>query len=49
MIYPRLKLKSEVFANVVDGQATTDFTMEHEDEARKQIKQNMEDKKNNGK
>jgi hypothetical protein len=34
MIYPRLKLKSEVFANVVDGKATTDFHIEHEDEAR---------------
>jgi hypothetical protein len=34
MIYPRLKLKSEVFASVVDGKGTTDFHIEHQDEAR---------------
>ena len=31
MIYPRLKLKSEVFASVLDG-AETDFKIENEDE-----------------
>jgi len=30
MIYPRLKLKSEVFANVLDGKKT-EFTIENED------------------
>ncbi len=48
MIYPRLKLKSEVFANVVDGKATTDFHIEHEDEARNQIKKSLEEKRDNG-
>jgi hypothetical protein len=31
MIYPRLKLKSEVFANILDGQAT-DFKIEGDKE-----------------
>lgn len=31
MIYPRLKLKSEVFANVLDGKRT-EFTIDNEDE-----------------
>ncbi len=48
MIYPRLKLKSEVFANVVDGKTTTDFHIEHEDEARNQIKKSLEEKRDNG-
>jgi|LauGreDrversion4_2_1035121.scaffolds.fasta_scaffold176070_2 hypothetical protein len=30
MIYPRLKLKSEVFANVLDGKQT-EFTIDNED------------------
>jgi len=34
MIYPRLKLKSEVFASVLDG-AETDFKIENEDEENK--------------
>lgn len=29
MIYPRLKLKSEVFANIVDG-TSTDFQLQNE-------------------
>ena len=33
MIYPRLKLKSEVTANVVDGKGT-DFSFDNRDEAR---------------
>ena len=48
MIYPRLKLKSEVFASVVDGKSSTDFHIEHEDEARRQIKKTLEDKRDNG-
>ena len=32
MIYPRLKLKSEVFANVLDGKQT-EFQIENEDNA----------------
>ena len=48
MIYPRLKLKSEVFANVVDGKGT-DFRIENEDEARQQIQRKFEERKNNGK
>ena len=36
MIYPRLKLKSEVFANVVDGKGT-DFRIDNIDEARDSI------------
>ena len=31
MIYPRLKLKSEVFANVLDGKQT-EFKMDNEDD-----------------
>ena len=31
MIYPRLKLKSEVFANVLDGKQT-EFKIDNEDE-----------------
>ena len=31
MIYPRLKLKSEVFATILDGKQT-EFTIENEDE-----------------
>ena len=34
MIYPRLKLKSEVFANVLDGKKT-EFTIENEDDMEK--------------
>lgn len=30
MIYPRLKLKSEVFANILDG-ARTEFVLENDD------------------
>ena len=30
MIYPRLKLKSEVFASILDGKET-DFTIENEE------------------
>ena len=48
MIYLRLNLKSEVFTQCEDGKATTDFHIEHEDEARKQIKKSIEDKRNNG-
>eukprot|EP00347_Sterkiella_histriomuscorum_P021164 403335006 len=48
MIYPRLKLKSEVFANVVDGKGT-DFRIDNEDEAREYINKQIQDKKNNGK
>jgi hypothetical protein len=31
LIYPRLKLKSEVFANVLDGK-TTEFRIENDEE-----------------
>ncbi|CDW72220.1 snf2 family n-terminal domain containing protein [Stylonychia lemnae] len=48
MIYPRLKLKSEVFANVVDGKGT-DFRIDNEDEAREQINKQIQEKKNNTK
>lgn len=48
MIYPRLKLKSEVFANVVDGKATTDFHIEHDDEARRQLRKSIEERRQNG-
>lgn len=41
MIYPRLKLKSEVFANVLDGQKT-EFTIENEDDMEKLGKEGME-------
>lgn len=41
MIYPRLKLKSEVFANVLDGQKT-EFTIENEDDMEKLGKDGME-------
>lgn len=34
MIYPRLKLKSEVFANVLDGKQT-EFKIDNEDEEAK--------------
>jgi hypothetical protein len=34
MIYPRLKLKSEVFANVLDG-SKTEFKIENEDDMEK--------------
>jgi hypothetical protein len=32
MIYPRLKLKSEVFSSVLDGTAVPDFKIENERE-----------------
>jgi len=38
LIYPRLKLKSEVFANVLDGK-TTEFRIEN-DEEKKQDEEN---------
>lgn len=41
MIYPRLKLKSEVFANVLDGKKT-EFTIENEDDMEKLGKDGME-------
>ena len=41
MIYPRLKLKSEVFANVLDG-GTTEFTVENEDDMEKLGAKGME-------
>ena len=34
MIYPRLKLKSEVFASVLDGKGT-DFRVENDDDETK--------------
>jgi SNF2 family DNA or RNA helicase len=36
MIYPRLKLKSEVFANVLDGKKT-DFRVENDDDETKDL------------
>ena len=41
MIYPRLKLKSEVFANVLDG-SKTEFTIENEDDMEKLGDKGME-------
>ena len=41
MIYPRLKLKSEVFANVLDGKQT-EFRIENEDEQEKPTQQAAE-------
>jgi len=32
MIYPRLKLKSEVFSSVLDGATRGEFRIENEDE-----------------
>jgi hypothetical protein len=32
MIYPRLKLKSEVFSSVLDGKTVGDFRIENEDD-----------------
>ena len=40
MIYPRLKLKSEVFANVLDG-TRTEFTIENEDDLEKMGEKGM--------
>lgn len=41
MIYPRLKLKSEVFANVLDGK-NTEFTIENEDDMERLGERGME-------
>jgi hypothetical protein len=41
MIYPRLKLKSEVFANVLDGK-NTEFTIENEDDMERLGNKGME-------
>jgi hypothetical protein len=38
MIYPRLKLKSEVFANVLDGKQT-EFKIENEDDPEQMLEQ----------
>jgi hypothetical protein len=32
MIYPRLKLKSEVFSSVLDGSSIGEFRIDNEDE-----------------
>ena len=42
MIYPRLKLKSEVFANVLDGKKT-EFVVENEDDMEKYGEQGVEE------
>ena len=42
MIYPRLKLKSEVFANVLDGQKT-EFVVENEDDMEKYGEKGVEE------
>ena len=42
MIYPRLKLKSEVFANVLDG-SKTEFTIENEDDMERLGDKGMEE------
>lgn len=41
MIYPRLKLKSEVFANVLDGKKT-EFTVVGEEEQETKVGDNEE-------
>lgn len=41
MIYPRLKLKSEVFANVLDGKQT-EFKIENEDDPEQMLEQEMQ-------
>ena len=44
MIYPRLKLKSEVFANILDGKKT-EFTIENDEEVPEQEEPSEEDQK----
>jgi hypothetical protein len=42
MIYPRLKLKSEVFANVLDGKQT-EFKIDNEEEEKQQFVEAIND------
>ena len=49
MIYPRLKLKSEVFSSVLDGASKGDFRIENEDErTNAQLNMAIQAKKDNG-
>jgi len=49
MIYPRLKLKSEVFSSVLDGTTRGEFRIENEDErTSNQLNRAQELQKENG-
>ena len=49
MIYPRLKLKSEVFSSVLDGATVGEFRIDNEDDKTDaQLNQKIKDKKENG-
>ena len=49
MIYPRLKLKSEVFSTVLDGATVGDFRIDNEDDGTAaQMNQELKKQKENG-